>query len=246
MNETVTSTYREEAPPLGWRRAVRCIWEQRISAGAVGYQQRVLPDGHADLLVTDGGNALVVGPATGVTLPVLAPGATVRGVRLASDRVRAVLGVPASELTDRIVPLAGLAPGRLVRAVEDAVGAGDARARAVLDRWLAAAEPDARAAAATRALWHHPGLEVSSVAAWVGLSSRQLRRALLAEVGLGPKTLQRIGRLQRFLALARSGPGRGLAELAADAGFADQPHLSREVRVLAGLTPAALLAEQLS
>lgn len=245
MNETVISTYRERTPPLAWRRAVRCIWEQRISAGAFGYQQRVLPDGHADLLVTDGGEALVVGPATGVALPVLPAGATLRGVRLASDRVRAVLGVPAAELTDRVVPLVDLAPGRLVRAVEGAVGADDRRARAAVAAWLAAGEPDPRATAASRALWHHPELEVAAVAAWVGLSSRQLRRALLAEVGLGPKTLQRIGRLQRFLALARSGPGRGLAELAADAGFADQPHLSREVRALAGLTPAALLAEQL-
>src|ERR1700754_3060274 len=126
----VTSAYLERTPPRSWRPAVRCIWEQRISAGAVGYQQRVLPDGHADLLVTDGGNALVVGPATGVALPLLPPGATVRGVRLAPDRVRAVLGVPASELTDRVVPLVDVAPGRLVRAVGGAVGAGGARGRA--------------------------------------------------------------------------------------------------------------------
>ena len=86
---------------------------------------------------------------------------------------------------------------------------------------------------------------MADVAERVGLSTRQLRRALLAEVGLGPKTFQRIGRLQRFLALARSGRADGLAELAAHSGYADQPHLSREARALSGLTPVELLAEQL-
>jgi AraC-like DNA-binding protein len=62
---------------------------------------------------------------------------------------------------------------------------------------------------------------------------------------LGPKTFQRIGRLQRFLELAAAAPGRGLAELAAEAGYADQPHLSREARALAGLTATELLAHQL-
>jgi methylphosphotriester-DNA--protein-cysteine methyltransferase len=72
-----------------------------------------------------------------------------------------------------------------------------------------------------------------------------LRRALHTEVGLGPKTFQRIGRLQRFLALAEAGPGQGLAVLAAEAGYADQPHLSRETRALAGLTAVELLAHRL-
>ncbi|GAA4613924.1 helix-turn-helix domain-containing protein [Actinoallomurus liliacearum] len=39
-------------------------------------------------------------------------------------------------------------------------------------------------------------------------------------------------------------PERSLAELAVSAGYADQAHLSREARVLAGLTPSALLAER--
>jgi hypothetical protein len=45
--------------------------------------------------------------------------------------------------------------------------------------------------------------------------------------------------------VATAHPGRGLAELAADAGFADQPHLSREARSLTGLTAAGLVAFQL-
>ncbi len=55
----------------------------------------------------------------------------------------------------------------------------------------------------------------------------------MAAFGYGPKTLDRVLRLQRFLAL---GPGRteppGWPELAADAGYADQAHLGHDCRAL--------------
>jgi AraC-like DNA-binding protein len=56
--------------------------------------------------------------------------------------------------------------------------------------------------------------------------------------GYGPKVLARILRLQRAL---RS-PHRttDLARVAADAGYADQSHLSREVRALTGQSPTEL------
>jgi hypothetical protein len=51
-------------------------------------------------------------------------------------------------------------------------------------------------------------------------------------------------RLRRFLALAESAPSPDLARAAAEAGYADQPHLTRECADLAGLPPAALLASR--
>ncbi len=79
--------------------------------------------------------------------------------------------------------------------------------------------------------------------AWrAGLSERQLHRRCLAAFGYGPKTLDRVLRLQRFLALGRADPGAGLARLAADAGYADQAHLGHDCRALAGATPGVLIA----
>ena len=74
------------------------------------------------------------------------------------------------------------------------------------------------------------------------LSERQLYRRCTAAFGYGPEFLLRITRIQRFLQLARdeSRPPR-LAGLAIDAGYADQPHLTREVRSIMGTTPAQLL-----
>ncbi|MGH3112961.1 MAG: hypothetical protein ACRDOP_05795 [Gaiellaceae bacterium] len=74
---------------------------------------------------------------------------------------------------------------------------------------------------------------------------RQLHRRFVAALGFGPKTLERILRLQGFLALAQGPDQRhiGLARLVQRAGYADQPHLTREVAALAGVTPRVLLEE---
>jgi AraC-like DNA-binding protein len=63
----------------------------------------------------------------------------------------------------------------------------------------------------------------------------------VAAVGYGPKTLHRIFRLRRFLALSRRPADSGsLAALALEAGYADQAHLGRECSELAGVSPSRL------
>jgi AraC-like DNA-binding protein len=82
-----------------------------------------------------------------------------------------------------------------------------------------------------------------------GLSERTLRRRFDAAFGYGPKTLDRILRFQRFLKLVRGFPMATAANLAAEAGYADQAYLVRESRRLAVKTPrtiAGLLSKQLA
>jgi AraC-like DNA-binding protein len=87
-----------------------------------------------------------------------------------------------------------------------------------------------------------PGARVDELGAALGVSERQLRRRFADAVGYGPKTLARILRFQRFLTLA--GDGGELARLALQAGYADQAHLTRETRRLAGRTPLDLLVSR--
>jgi AraC-like DNA-binding protein len=97
-------------------------------------------------------------------------------------------------------------------------------------------DPLARAAALEMAT---PGARVDALGAALGVSERQLRRRFADAVGYGPKTLARVLRFQRFLTLSRNGDD--LARLALDAGYADQAHLTRETRRLAGRTPLELV-----
>ncbi len=100
--------------------------------------------------------------------------------------------------------------------------------------------PDALVARASGVL--AAGLPVAAASREVALTDRHLRRRFHDAVGYGPKTLQRVLRLRRFLALAESEPSTDLARVAVEAGYSDQPHLTRECADLAGLPPAALLA----
>src|SRR5262249_9078316 len=77
---------------------------------------------------------------------------------------------------------------------------------------------------------------IPALADSLGLSERTLRRRCENAFGYGPKTLERILRFQQFLRLLRRPTAPGLAQLAAESGFADQSHLTREARSLGGLT----------
>jgi AraC-like DNA-binding protein len=84
---------------------------------------------------------------------------------------------------------------------------------------------------------------VQDLATEVQLSPRQLRSLMVAELGLSPKELCRLFRFDRVIAGLAQG-GMSLAEVAAEAGYADQSHLTREFRQMAGCSPTTWLAEE--
>ncbi|MEU8921193.1 helix-turn-helix transcriptional regulator [Kitasatospora sp. NPDC048545] len=218
------------------------VWTKR-AVGPTGADTAgpVLPDGCMDLLWTPG-RLLVAGPDTRAFRP--GPGLTGpwTGVRLRPGAAPALLGVPAHELRDRRVDLSDLRPGAEVRRLTERIDAASDPAvalEALALRLAAAAQPeDPQIRAVVAAL--AAGRSVAATAAAVGLGARRLHRRSLAAFGYGPKTLARILRMQGALALARSGVP--LAETAARTGYADQAHLARDVRELAGMTVTALLA----
>ncbi|MFD8706158.1 helix-turn-helix domain-containing protein [Kitasatospora sp. NPDC059648] len=200
----------------------------------------VLPDGCMDLLWTEG-RLLIAGPDTRAFRPGPGLSGPWAGVRFRPGAGPALLGVPAHELRDCRVELADLWPGGEARRLTERIDAAPDPAAALEElalRLAAAAPPEdplVRAVAAALAA----GRGVAATAEAAGLGARQLHRRSLAAFGYGPKTLARILRLQRALGLARSGVP--LAETAARTGYADQAHLARDVRELAGTRLTALL-----
>ncbi len=219
--------YREWDPPQAWRHAVSCCCEQRVGEERV---QRVLPDGHADLLLYDSGTVEVVGVHDEVSLPRLPAGTHIRGVRFRPAAVAAAFRLTASSLRNRSVPAEHVLGGRDARLLTD---------KGRLDAWIRSVEPDPRTMAAVRLL---ASLSVSDTAERISVTPRQLQRLLLTDVGLAPKAYQRVARLQRFVRAVDG--GSSLAEAAADAGYSDQPHVTREVRLLSGVTPGRLAEER--
>ncbi|MFI7499721.1 helix-turn-helix domain-containing protein [Streptomyces sp. NPDC049687] len=196
----------------------------------------VLPDGCMDLLWSDGG-LLVAGPDTHAHVPD-GPPATWAGIRFFPGTAPTLLGVPAHELRDRRVELADLWPAAEVRRLTGRIARADHPAEALekvaLER---ATPPDPELRRLVTAL--ADGRPVSATADELGLGARRLHRRSLTAFGYGPKTLARILRLQRALHLART--GMPYADTAARTGYADQAHLSRDVREFTGTTLSDLL-----
>ncbi|MFE5401126.1 helix-turn-helix domain-containing protein [Streptomyces sp. NPDC056580] len=199
----------------------------------------VLPDGCMDLLFSEG-RLLVAGPDTRAHVPQGPPRAWV-GLRFFPGTAPALLGVPATELRDTRVELNDLWPAARVRRLRDRVTAAPDATTALediaLDRAAEYGRPDPLLRQLVESL--DAGRPVAATAAELGVGERALHRRCLTAFGYGPKTLARVLRLQRALALARSGVP--YAETAARAGYADQPHLARDVRDLAGRTLGELL-----
>lgn len=242
--------YRELAPPVALRPSVSCLWVTVVPPGQ--YRSTVvLPDACVDLIWEQGKGAYVAGPDTGPAPVISPPGTIMAGVRFAPGAGGPALRMPMSALLDQRVdvgdlgcrPAAGLArllPGSLEP--ESALRMLTEVAGALTDDGPA----DPLAAQAARLLGRAPA-QADTVADHLGVSERQLRRRCQASVGYGPATLRRILRFRRFVSWADAGRGRlagsgDLAQVAAELGYADQAHLTRECVRLAGVTPAALVA----
>ena len=234
-----TDVYREFRPPPALRHSIACLWVRRGDGDTV----RVFPDACTDIVWRSGHGAVVAGPDTHAWLSHTEPAETIVGARFFPGAGGAALGWPLGELRDRRVAIAdlGLAPDALDGALEPNRALDHIADTAF--RLAAAGAPDRTVQAAIVRL-RDPTQRVERLAEDLGLSERQLRRRFLTAVGYGPKTLQRILRLRRFLVRAGADAGRpplSLAEAAFDAGYADQAHLARECRALTELSAGELI-----
>jgi AraC-like DNA-binding protein len=206
---------------------------------------RVVPDGCMDLIWYEG--ALhIAGPDTGPFFASTSAGEAYVGLRFAPGTAPGPLGLPADEARDQRVPLEAVWTPPDVRRAHEAVGtATDAEGmldalEAIAARRLAASDPvDPLLGALVRRL--RGSAPITDIADEFGLSQRQLLRRCVPAFGYGPKVLARILRAQRALAMAHTGVG--WADVAAAVGYADQAHLSREIRALTGASPRELAAD---
>jgi len=240
-----TSVYAELRPPPELVSHACCVWTQ--VAGPSGHVQRVLPDGCADIVWMAGGELVVAGPATGHVLAEIPPGVTAVGVRFGPGASGAALGQPAHELQDRTVELADLwgPAGRELTermALASPLRRPGLLADAVARRLRDAPPPDPVVTRAAALLAR--GMPVALAGRQVALGERHLRRRFHEAVGYGPKTLQRIMRMRRFLDMVEAMPAPDVGRAAVEVGYADQPHLTREITALTGLPPVALLASR--
>jgi AraC-like DNA-binding protein len=209
----------------------------------------VLPDACIDIVFVNDELPVVVGPYMESFIARLPPGTNIIGARFHPGRAFGFLRHPASALLNQAVPVDALwnkaAHSDFVSLVCE--GTGVVGRLAALETALMRCLPragsiDLAVAAGIKWLADHPEARVEQLSDRIGISNRQFRRRFSTAVGYCPKMFQQVLRFQYLLNRATHVQGRPrLADLSADAGYADQAHMTREVRRFSDVSPAELL-----
>jgi len=227
------------APFLDYHWVVQ--WNLR---GQPPHEQKILPHPNVHLVFEESGPA-VFGVDRRLFVRRIGGRGRVLGVRFSPGGFRPFWNAPVSRLTDRTVPAAEVF-GAGVAAAQEAImdAADDAAMAARAEEFLTGVLPDHDPVAETVAaivaqINADPALlRVDQLAAVTGLSVRRLQRLFAEYVGVGPKWVMRRARLHDAAQRAGEGASVAWAELAADLGYADQSHLTREFTALIGVPPA--------
>jgi AraC-like DNA-binding protein len=242
-------SYTEFLPHPALRAHVDRFWVRTSTAPVAA--RSVLPDGCIDVMVDLlRGEASAVGTMTRAVVVGPAPEARTVAVRFRPGGAIAFLKVPAEELTDRVVECAALGL-RWVDTAEldggaDLQGAVRALERVLLARLSGVEPPHPIVTYAVRALYGAEPPTIATLMAKTGWTRQHQNRMFLRHVGVGPKMLARVARLQRAVADLQRGRDLGLADAAVRLGYFDQAHMALDFRRLLGVTPSAVAASRSS
>lgn len=259
--------YRTYIPDPVLSSLVRCFWSLDIPASALPEKQRIIPDGCMEMIVHygdlfrqfhDGGTSIiqprsfVFGQITSV-LEIAPVGVTgIVAARFQPDGFTPFITIPLSEMENRAVPLTELfgdAGSQLEKDVLDA-GTNEARVQ-VIENFLTGrlntpAGIDFVARSSVDVLLGLKGqLKVGELAGQLGTGRRQLERRFATVIGLSPKQLSKIIRLQSTLKMLEEGRFTNLAALACENGYFDQAHFIKDFREFTGMSPRQFYADSL-
>ena len=247
-------------PPLS--RFVECFWTLEGDEPS-DQPERILPDGCIELILNfgaefsqhcDGKHSLqprnfLVGQMTGPIL--ISPTGAVHllGIRFHPGGTLPFLQLPLDEVADQVVELGSLS-SKLERDLLNAVSKSSALSEQItavetlLTNCLKATHHSSPLIMlAARIVESAGSISVDRLANDVGISSRQLERRFLREVGIGPKLLGRIIRFQQvFRAVEHC--NAAWSAIAVECGYYDQAHLIRDFNQFAEQTPAVLFSHQ--
>lgn len=241
--------------PLRLLVAHAMIYRETVDPAAP-VRERVLPDGSLRLVVGFGEQpvAFAVGASIRPALITLSGRMHGLSLTLRPGAAQALFGVPAGALAEQAPALEALWRGEVHALIDELAGVPDEAAcvRAVWRHLLARAVPPAdaaagRVAAITRLIGEAGGsLRSDALSRRTGLGERRLQQLFAAQLGLSPRAVGRLARMQAMVRRLRTQPEPDWAQLAAEGGFCDQSHLIHEFRELFDLTPTAYRALSIS
>ncbi len=236
--------YFEAPPPAELAPWIAAVWRFRVERDAGEIEHRIPLTGGLLLSAGSPAGAMLLGPRTAPFTTTVRGGDEYFGVHFHPGGARSLLHLAEGSLRDALGPAplwldaAWCARWGAPDSSKPGAEAGEGRlVAALLDLAPRAAPLDSVVMIAVHRLVRSHGAEpIAGLARAAGLSPRQLRRRFVGAVGLAPKQLARLRRLRAAAADAVLAD-RPWAEIMAERGYADQPHLVREFKRLLGVTP---------
>lgn len=248
MTASAPFRFAERLPAAALAPWIVAYWEFAVRDGAPPLHV-VPPDGCTSIMLASAGPTrglvLVTGPwLEPLSVPV-APGTRFLGIRLRPGAVPAAFGIDPNLLRNQNIPadhlMGAVASALRVATADDPdIDVAVTRLDALFQDVLKAAKPiDALVDAAVRLLEHSRGERaIGDLARALNTSPRTLLRRFRAATGLTPKQFARVRRLLAAAWHVVDGHD-SWSQIAASAGYADQPHLHHDFVDLTGLKPEA-------
>ena len=255
--------YQEIQPGKLLARFIECFWTLEGEPDPSGSApERILPDGCVEIILSFADpfteiderfdeklqpSHFLVGQ---MTRPVIIkPTGSVRliGIRFHPGGTLPFVTIPMDETTDQIIELGAIAADlerefKAAADVNDSLHLKIVAIEQLLAKRLRSRSHDASIVDLTARIVRSAGrLSVDRLAMEAGISTRQLRRRFLMEVGVGPKLLCRLLRFQQVFRAVDQNVDEW-AGIAFECGYYDQAHLINDFRQFAQQTPAVLLA----
>ena len=244
LEQWTVKDYEELAPPQSLVPFIERFWHGVVSATSPFRDFTIVPDGCVDVVYEQLGphvRCFLFGTASHPHQFQFTPDAQYLGIRFRPGMGRHFLDLHPRELTDQHVELPaflGVRPDELAEelgflAQTELLTHRLSTTLHRLDITPSPFDQALRSVQQNQEVWR-----VDTLSELTGRSPRQIERAVMAQIGLPPKLLLRILRVQSAITAMHQAPLRSLVDLAAMLGYSDQAHMNRDFRLLTGNTPA--------
>lgn len=229
---------------------IDAYWVLQTNGSQQPGTMRIMPDGCADMIVNIGatvpsgnnnipihpGNVYLVGTMTMASQVTRLPHSHMIGIRFRPGGLSAFYEFPMHELVNAFIDTAH----RDILSEIDA----DERLTERLDRFFLKrlTQRASRIVSITADIYRHQGqLSVEDLAGRHHITTRSLERLMKNSVGISPKALIKIIRLQAALRrIKQPAASKSLLHIAYETGYYDHAHLTNEIKKYTGLSPSAL------